>query len=331
MQITFVQRRPFPEQYSLESYFDRVATSMRERGHRVDQFVVPNYSKGLVPRVKNTLAMRALRSSDVIQITGDIHYVALGCPPEKTVLTVLDCGTLERLQGIKHRIFKSFWYTLPAKRVAAINVISEETKRALLEYVPKIDPARIHVIPVSVSELFRYEPKEFNANKPRILQIGTRANKNVLRTIAALRGIPCTLVLVGSLNAEHKAAIADNQIEFENYVGLSESEIVEQYRKADVVSFPSTLEGFGMPIVEAQVTGRPVVTSSISSMPEVAGDGAVLVDPFSVDSIRAGFLDLIADANRRKSVVEAGRMNAERFSQEKISDQFVALYRTLTN
>lgn len=329
MHITFVQRRPFPEQYSLESYFDRVAVSLRSRGDTVDKYVVPEFSKGLIPRVKNTRSMRSVGSSDIIQITGDIHYVALGSPPEKTVLTVLDCGTLERLKGFKHQIFKKFWYTMPAMRVAAVHVISHETKRALLEYVPKLDSSRVHVIPVSVSELFRFVPQEFRVDKPRILQIGTRPNKNVLRTIAALRDIPCTLAVVGSLNAEHKAALEENRIQFENFVGLTDAQIVEQYQKSDIVSFASTLEGFGMPIVEAQVTGRPVVTSNISSMPEVAGDGAVLVDPYSVDSIRSGFLEIISNPSRRDELIALGCRNAERFSQDKITEQFVDLYEAL--
>ena len=84
-----------------------------------------------------------------------------------------------------------------------------------------------------------------------------------------------------------------------------------------------------MPIIEGQKVGRPVVTSNTSSMPEVAGDGAVLVDPYSISSIRSGFERIIADSSFRNKLIEKGRINAERFQIEQIADQYLALYRKL--
>ena len=114
-------------------------------------------------------------------------------------------------------------------------------------------------------------------------------------------------------------------IRVENHCGLGEAEVIEQYRRADLVAFASTLEGFGMPILEAQSVGRPVVTSNCTSMPYVAGDGAVFVDPFSVASIRAGLLQVIEDGALRAALIERGRRNARRFD----SDTIAALYRDL--
>ncbi len=70
--------------------------------------------------------------------------------------------------------------------------------------------------------------------------------------------------------------------------GLTIDEVVDQYHKCDLVSFVSTYEGFGMPIVEANAIGRPVFTATVASMPEVAADAACLVDPFDVQAIRNG-------------------------------------------
>ena len=84
-----------------------------------------------------------------------------------------------------------------------------------------------------------------------------------------------------------------------------------------------------MPIVEAQIVGRPVVTSNCASMPEVAGDAAVLVDPFSVTSIREGFLKIITDDEYRRELVERGFSNAKRFDNVAIARQYISIYESL--
>ena len=186
---------------------------------------------------------------------------------------------------------RQLWFNLPLRRLGAITVVSNETKRDLLKWVPSLDPERIHVIPVSVSALFTRVDKEFNSEKlERVLQVGTKENKNLLRLCEALEGLKCHLVIVGVLTNRQKTALAKHQIAYTNLIGLSDEELVREYQKtSDILAFASTLEGFGMPVVEAQIVGRPVVTSNRASMPEVAGDGAVLVDPYSVASIRDGF------------------------------------------
>ncbi len=326
MKISLVQRRAFPDQYSVEGYFARVVRGLRHLDVEAEQRILPEFSRGFLPRLRNVLATRSI-CADIVHITGDVHYVAAGADPTKTILTVLDCVNLHRLRGLRRAVFKYLWFTMPVRRCAAITVISEETKRSLLENMPQLAPEKVHVIPVSISELFSFSPKDFQAEKPRILQIGTKANKNLPRTIAALADIPCTLVIVGSLNVDLIQTLRSHKIDYENLCGLTQEQIVEEYQRCDMLAFASTSEGFGMPIVEGQVTGRPVLTSNTSSMPEVAGDGACLVDPFDVASIRRGFLRVIGDSDYRAGLVESGQLNADRFSEGRIARQFHDLYR----
>jgi glycosyltransferase involved in cell wall biosynthesis len=110
---------------------------------------------------------------------------------------------------------------------------------------------------------------------------------------------------------------------------LSNEDLLKQYQCADMLVFASTYEGFGLPIVEANAVGRAVVTSNICSMPEVAGDAACLVDPYDVESIRKGILQVINCADYRAALVTAGLKNVERFRPEKIAEQYAQLYRKI--
>jgi glycosyltransferase involved in cell wall biosynthesis len=84
-----------------------------------------------------------------------------------------------------------------------------------------------------------------------------------------------------------------------------------------------------MPILEAQSVGRPVVTSSISSMPDVAGGAAELVDPLSVASIRSGIERVIGDAAYRDRLIRLGKQNIRRFNSDTIAAQYLAIYRSV--
>jgi glycosyltransferase involved in cell wall biosynthesis len=93
-----------------------------------------------------------------------------------------------------------------------------------------------------------------------------------------------------------------------------------------MVLFASTYEGFGMPIVEANTVGRPVITSNLLSMPEVAGDAALIVNPYNVDEIRNGIIKIIEDDEYRNQLINNGFRNAERFSLRNISEEYLKLY-----
>lgn len=237
---------------------------------------------------------------------------------------------MERLQGVKKKILWFFWYWLPVKRSAIITVISQSTKRELLRYV-KCDPEKIRVVYNCVSPEFVPSPREFNHSCPTILQVGTGSNKNLPRVAAALEGIRCRLQVIGKLSAEQKEILVRHRIDYTAASDVSDDELVQYYRSADMVVFASTYEGFGLPIVEANATGRPVVTSNVYSMPEVAGDAACIVDPFDLASIRAGIQHIIQDPVYRDQLVRKGFQNVERFRPQVIASEYAKIYQQLLN
>jgi glycosyltransferase involved in cell wall biosynthesis len=236
---------------------------------------------------------------------------------------------LHQTAGLKHKILKLFWFTVPIQRATHLTAISTATKEDILHFVP-CNPDKISIVYVSIQDRFQPFPKSFNQHQPRILHVGTAPNKNLERLIPALKDIPCTLVIVGKVNDSIKALIQENNIQAECIERrLSDEEILDQYRQSDILSLVSTLEGFGMPIVEANAVGRSVITSNTTSMPEIAGDAAVLVDPFDISSIREGFLKIIENSQLREELVQNGLQNHLRFQPKQLAAQYAELYSQL--
>jgi glycosyltransferase involved in cell wall biosynthesis len=323
--IVHFQRKPFPGQFSIENLFANLRATMGELGHDVVAAEVPYTSKGIWRRLAN-MVWAARRQGAVNHVTGDIHFLAIGLRGHSTILTIHDCHGLERLRGVRRWLFKLLWFDLPLRRAAAVTVISHETKRQLMRHL-KAPPEKIEVIPDAVSPVFRPSPKEFNADCPQILHIGTMPNKNLPRLIQAIQGLNCRLKVVGILDDSLRAELQRSGIAFDCEANLGEADMYRAYREADLLCYASTYEGFGMPIIEAEWVERPVITSNCSSMPEVAGAGACLVDPFDVASIRAGLLRVMSDASYRNRLIEAGRKNRERYSLREVASQYLALYR----
>lgn len=323
MRVTFINRHAGEGCFSFEELFENIKRSFPKDVLYKDFF--PGPSRSLAG---NILAAMRLEG-DVFHITGGVNYLGIFLDGKKTVLTVHDIGHYtDTLKGIKRAIYGLLWFALPLRRVAYVTTVSKETKEALLRHF-RIASGKVRVIPNCYPVDYRFNPNSFNGARPRILQIGTKFYKNIDRLIEAVKGLSCKLVLVGMLSPETAEKLREYEVDYENLFNLSHDEVHEQYILCDMVTFASIGEGFGLPIIEANAVGRPVVTSNVSSMPEVAGDAACLVDPLSVESIRRGIERVIRDREYRETLVRNGLENIKRFSPERIAGMYLEVYEEL--
>jgi glycosyltransferase involved in cell wall biosynthesis len=314
--------------YSIERSFSAFWPYLSEdsAGVYVRRVVARAPSRGLLPRLRIGLQMLFLRA-DVFHISGDIHFAALFLSGRKTLLTIHDCGFMQHPQPWKRFVLSRLWLRWPVRHCRHVVAVSEATKADIVRYTGCAE-AKVSVIPSAIPSYFAPIPKPFEVARPRILHIGSAPNKNLRRHIEALEGIRCVLHIVGRIGREERRLLERCGVVYECTPDLDDAGVLQAYAYCDLLLFASTSEGFGMPIIEAQTVGRPVVTSNCSSMPEVAGvEGACLVDPFDVASIRRGVLRILEDADYRETLVERGFENARRFQPQAIARAYCALYR----
>lgn len=324
--IVFVERK-FWESVSLEKVFAQIDKSIPKDKFET-LFVQLPYLNNFLGIVKNFIFFKK-PEADIYHITGHIHYIALILPRKKTVLTIADLTILRTRKGLRRFIIKKLFFDLPIRKIKYITAISEATKNEIVQST-NCDEQKIRVIEVPLQDILYLETKKtFNTRCPTILQIGTAPHKNIANLAKALKGVNCRLRIIGKLNEELINELKRNEIDFTNDFDLDDGEIKDEYQKADIVTFCSIYEGFGLPIIEAQAMHTPVITSNLSPMKEVAGGGAVLVNPENILSIRDGILRIINDESLRDKLIAQGLKNIKRFETARVASQYESLYREI--
>jgi glycosyltransferase involved in cell wall biosynthesis len=266
----------------------------------------------------------------IFHVTGHAHYAALLLPSQRTILTIHDLGFLHQYKGWKRSIMKWLFLDWPLKRINYITTVSEKTKAEILQY-SSFPSENIFVIPNPVQPAIRYQTKQFNAEKPTVLFIGTKENKNLNRAIEGLNGLKIHLRIIGKLNAMQLNYLAINNIEYSNAVYLSNVDLSKEYLKADMVLFPSTYEGFGLPIIESFQAGRPIITSNVEPLNIIAEDAAYLVDPYDTVTIRDSVIQVIEDEIQRHKNVVKGLEIAKKYSVDSIRKKYEQLWRSVAS
>jgi glycosyltransferase involved in cell wall biosynthesis len=279
------------------------------------------------------------------------HYVlppAVRCP---SVVTIHDCIHLMFPQYLPNRAAHAYakasmWAA--ARRSDRILTVSEASKRDILHFF-NVEPEKIVVVYNAIDEHFSAAPSEEQVARIReryqldhkfVLYVGNiKPHKNLVRLIEAFSRLRRThddlkLLIIGDeisrLPALRRAVHRNKLHKFVRFLGyLKDDTLTVLYRLASVFVFPSLYEGFGLPPLEAMASGTPVVTSNVSSLPEVTGDAAVLVDPYDPDSIGEGMRRILDDPRLAEELRIKGLQRAREFSWARSVEKTQRVYREI--
>jgi glycosyltransferase involved in cell wall biosynthesis len=278
-------------------------------------------------------------------------------PTVPTVVTIHDVIPLvmpEYAKPLHTRLYMSL-VSAAARKASAILTVSETSKRDIVRTLG-IPAERVHVTYNATDSSLQpvYNEAALEAVRDAhgitgdfLLYFGGfDVRKNVERLILAYQAAlphfqrPCQLVIAGSLGLVGHPLYPDprlliHRLGLEGKVivtgKISEEEKPNLYSAATAFIFPSLYEGFGMPVLEAMACGAPVITSNLSSLPEVAGDAALLVDPTSLDEMAAAMVKLIDDPALREELKSRGLRRATQFSWEAAAAKTLEVYRQVVS
>lgn len=199
---------------------------------------------------------------------------------------------------------KWLFLDLPVNRVKWVTTVSEKTKQEILLHT-QCDPDKIIVIENPV------DPGLTVANKatssiPTLLFLGTKQNKNLENCIPAIYNLSVKLRIVGEVSPVQELMLRKFNIDYSSTKNLDENELRDEYKQCDIVLFPSIYEGFGLPVIEAFAVGKPVITSEIAPMKDIAKDAVLYVDPHSITSIRYAVQKLILSPELQYEKISKG-------------------------
>ena len=300
----------------------------------------------LILFLRSMIIKHQAKSFDILHITKPF---AERTGSRNSIITVQDLFplTLDDYHGedAKKEFDSNITFILEGTK--AIIVPTEYTANQLCDLYPKVRK-KVKVVPLAAGSGFRQNKNSPPESLKELLPEGTSyflyagsayPRKNLDRILEAYLGLPEAqkakhfLVLVLTGVASHLSDFKErnrNILSLPNIVvlgGVSEEELVRLYSSAVAFLFPSLDEGFGLPIVEAMRCGCPVITSNVSCMPEVAGEAAILVDPYNIGDILSAMKDMISNPVRRDELIEKGFDRAKHFSWKDTAHRTMGVYR----
>lgn len=255
------------------------------------------------------------------------------------IFTVMDLNHIDRPENSS--FLKRLYYRYVMKRAAhkayKVLTISEFSRQRIIDW-SGIEPSSIINISCGVDSCYTSNVIPFATDFPYLLCVSNRkAHKNEPRLIEAFAmaniDSNINLFFTGDVNEQVLSLCQQFKVEKRVYfIGrVPEKDFPGLYRGALALVFPSLYEGFGLPVIEAMACGTPVLTSNTTSLPEVAGDAAILVDPLSVEQIAAGIERLCTDFDLREILIKRGIAQAKKFSWDTVISKVKVVLTELGN
>jgi glycosyltransferase involved in cell wall biosynthesis len=274
-------------------------------------------------------ALHVSRECDVVLATNSYLLAALARMP--ALATVFDLTPFRRDIVLPRGAgFERLTLPLAVRGADRLLPISEATRLDLVAHFPRA-AAKATVVELAADAAFAAGgpsvAARYGLEKPYVLALGTlEPRKNLARLIEAFAALDASvrdaheLVLVGGAGwstGELDASLARHRELVRPLGYVPDEDLPALYRDAALFAYPSLFEGFGLPVLEAMTAGVPVLTSDVSSLPEVGGDAVRYVDPYDVGLIRTALAELLRDPVERARLAAAGRERAQRFSWER--------------
>jgi glycosyltransferase involved in cell wall biosynthesis len=289
------------------------------------------------------------------------YYLMPYLPGLRTVLTVYDVIPLRHPEhsSVRARLLFRLTTALALLSAAQVLAISEAARQDFVADF-RVPAGRIRAIPLAADPAFRPQPpqvieevrRRYNLPDRFVLYLGSnKPHKNLVRLVQAWRHAGCRLQVAGSqvpvsrlviagawdprypearMLAEQGNNLQPSTFNLQSIVWLGrvpEADLPALYAAAAAFVFPSLYEGFGLPVLEAMACGAPVVCSAVSSLPETAGDAALLVDPTDVDALAAALARVLLEPDLAADLRARGFEQAARFTWDRTAAETLSIYR----
>jgi len=240
----------------------------------------------------------------------------------KSIITIHDLMHINfpEYAGLKNKVYYDYLVKPVCKKSPLVFTVSEFTKQEIAQWAG-ISPEKIVVVYNGVDPSYNMHVKPYQHDKPYLFYIGDKKpHKNIYGMLKAFAQSNSkeshNFLLSGKPNEQiMQWATQLNIIDKVIFTGfIPEESLPSYYKGATALIFPSFYEGFGLPIVEAQAVGKPVLTSNVTSMPEIAGDAALFVNPHDIPEIANGIDRLVNDESLQKKLIAKGLQNVQRFN-----------------
>lgn len=292
----------------------------------VEIIILPYSSTSLAGILRNIVYVRQILAPVYHILHPSEAYLLPFLSHGRRIITYHDLGT--RYSGRNH-FYK--WARIltgitPSKYFADyITFVSKQTLNEYKKKISRVNSSKLRLIYNSYDK--RLVPcSSKDHDKFTVLQIGTSDRKNIDGTIEAVKGLDIKLDIIGKLKKEQIQKMEEYNIDYINRFDIPFEGIVNAYINCDIVCFPTFYEGFGVPVLEANVMERPVISSDIDIIHEIGQSAVYYINPHSIQCIRKAIIELMENEELRKQLIEAGKINAQRFEPEKIYKQYEKLY-----
>ncbi len=320
MKIVLVYRKKMKGRYSLENVFDSLIPYIRTQYN-----IRVYFTGGWMCLIKDIFNLRSMKC-DIYHIIGDINYFSIFLPKNKTILTIPDVGHyIYDLKNLRKILYKWLWIKLPIFFAHKVTTISEFSKKKISNIINK-KKIQIEVIPCCYRSDLIFFKKKLDKKNIKILFIGNGYNKNFTRLIEAVKFTNWKITVIGNQSFSDKMLLEKYGINYKNLKNVNFNKVIEAYKRSDILCFISLHEGFGLPVIEANASGTPVIASNIEPINLIAGNAACLVNPKSTKDIKSNITKIVNNDNFRKKLIIKGLKNVKKYHPSIIAKQYCKIY-----